>query len=83
MLRITLIIINAIALLCAIIWSIQSNYEWEPIITSLGLTVALIGQIFAKSKQDKKTNMKQEVKNNSVGIQAGGNVNVKGDINNK
>ena len=74
-----LILINSIALIGAILWFLNDR-GWEPLVTSLTLSATLMGLLFPRNKKkDKPVIMKQKVKNNSTGIQAGGDIN----INNK
>lgn len=74
-----LILINSIALIGTILWFFNDR-GWEPLVTSLTLSATLIGLLFARNKEkDTSVIMKQNVKNNSTGIQAGGDIN----INNK
>lgn len=79
MVNFILILINSIALIGAILWFFNDR-GWEPLVTSLTLSATLIGLLFSRNKKkDKPVIMKQKVKNNSIGIQAGGDIN----INNK
>lgn len=72
-----LILINSIALIGAILWFINER-DWEPLVTSLTLLATLIGLIFTRNKKKNKAIiMKQKVKNNSTGIQAGRDINIK------
>jgi len=74
-----LIIINFIAFIGAVLWLINDR-SWESLVASLTLIATLIRLIFIRSKRnDKNTVIKQNVKNNSTGIQAGRDIN----INNK
>ncbi len=74
-----LILINSIALIGAILWFVNDR-GWEPLVTSLTLSATLIGLLFTgNKKKDKSVIMKQKVKKNSTGIQAGRDIN----INNK
>ena len=79
MVNFILILINSIALIGAILWFLNDR-GWEPLVTSLTLSATLIGLLFSRNKKkDKRFIMKQKVKNNSTGIQAGVDIN----INNK
>lgn len=79
MVNFILILINSIALIGAILWFLNDR-GWEPLVTSLTLSATLIGLLFSRNKKkDKPVIMKQKVKNNFTGIQAGGDIN----INNK
>lgn len=79
MVNFILILINSIALIGAILWFLYDR-GWEPLVTSLTLSATLIGLLFSRNKKkDRPVIMKQKVKNNSTGIQAGGDIN----INNK
>ena len=79
MVNFILILINSIALIGAILWFLNDR-GWEPLVTSITLSATLIGLLFSRNKKkDKLVIMKQKVKNNSTGIQAGGDIN----INNK
>lgn len=79
MVNFILILINSIATIGAILWFLNDR-GWEPLVTSLTLSATLIGLLFSRNKKkDKPVIMKQKVKNNSTGIQAGGDIN----INNK
>lgn len=79
MVNFILILINSIALIGAILWFLNDR-GWEPLVTSLTLSATLIGLLFSRNKKkDNPVIMKQKVKNNSTGIQAGGDIN----INNK
>lgn len=72
-----LVLINSIALIGAILWFINDR-DWEPLVTSLTLLATLIGLIFTRNKKKNKAIiMKQKVKNNSTGIQAGRDINIK------
>lgn len=74
-----LILINTIALIGAILWFLNDR-GWEPLVTSLTLSATIMGLLFSRNKKkDNPVIMKQKVKNNSTGIQAGGDIN----INNK
>ena len=74
-----LIFINSIALIGTILWFINDR-GWEPLVTSLTLSATLIGLLFTRNKgENKSVIMKQKVKNNATGIQAGRDIN----INNK
>jgi hypothetical protein len=79
MVNFILILINSIALIGAMLWFLNDR-GCEPLVTSLTLSATLIGLLFSRNKKkDKPVIMKQKVKNNSTGIQAGGDIN----INNK
>lgn len=79
MVNFILILTNSIALIGAILWFLNDR-GWEPLVTFLTLSATLIGLLFSRNKKkDKPVIMKQKVKNNSTGIQAGGDIN----INNK
>lgn len=74
-----LILINSIALIGAILWFINDR-GWEPLVTSLTLLATLIGLIFTRNKKkDKAIVITQKVKNNSIGIQVGRDVNIKNE----
>lgn len=44
----SILILNIIALVVSIIWMINSNYEFEPIIVSITFVATLIGLIYNK-----------------------------------
>lgn len=69
--RITLVIINLIALIGAILWWITAP-DWEPAITSLGLFGAIIAQIL--TSDEIRSNLKQKInsKKESHNYQSGG-----------
>ena len=69
--RITLVIINLIALIGAILWWITAP-DWEPAVTSLGLFGAIIAQIL--TSDEIKSNLKQKInsKKESHNYQSGG-----------
>ncbi|MCF2738026.1 MULTISPECIES: hypothetical protein [Bacteroides] len=76
MVNFILILINSIALIGTILWLINDR-GWEPLVTSLTLSATLIGLLFTRNKRkDKSGVMKQKVKNNSIGIQAGRDINI-------
>jgi len=76
MTNIILIVINSIALAGAILWSINDP-SWESLISLLTLLATLIGLIFARSKKSRKSSiMKQKVRNSSIGIQVGRDINI-------
>ena len=71
-----LILIKSSALIGTLLWLINVR-GWEPLVTSLTLSATLIGLLFTRNKRkDKSGNMKQKVKNNSIGIQAGRDINI-------
>lgn len=71
-----LIILNVIGLILAILWWYFAP-DFEPAITTIGLTTALIGQIFINEKKGAKRNIKMNQKSgaNSNNIQVGGDIN--------
>ena len=64
-----LITVNLIALIISIIWAIKSDWEFEPIVASLGLMGTLIA-LFTNSEQNISQNQKSG--NDSSNIQSGG-----------
>ncbi len=71
----TLLILNILMLVAALIW-LMIDKSFEPLITSLGLTAGLITIVYNSSNKDSDVNMKQKGGKNSTNYQAGGNINL-------
>jgi hypothetical protein len=69
-----LVILNVIGLVLAILWWYFVR-DFEPAITTVGLTAALAGQLFIKEKKKKNIKMTQKSGDNSTNIQVGGDIN--------
>jgi hypothetical protein len=76
-----LIILNIAGLICSLIW-LYTKFEWEPLVTSIGLLGTLIAQLF-KANADKptKVNMSQKGGKGSTNYQSKGDIkiNIKND----
>ncbi len=68
-------ILSAIALMGSIAWLIVSP-GFEPALAVIGSLSALISVIFIQERKSRHVQQQQSVSKSSVGIQAGGDVNI-------
>lgn len=76
-----LIILNFTGLIFSLIW-LYKQFEWEPLVTSIGALGILITQIFTgKTDKPKSINMNQKGGNGSTNYQSKGHIkiNIKND----
>jgi hypothetical protein len=74
MIKKTIIVLNILGLLGALIW-LMTDQTWEPLVTSIGLIGALIALLFS-GRQRGDTIMKQIGGKNSKNYQSKGDINV-------
>ncbi|SOE22260.1 hypothetical protein SAMN06298216_2707 [Spirosomataceae bacterium TFI 002] len=74
MIKKTLILLNIVALIAALIWLFVSP-DWEPLVTSLGLISSLIVLVQKKSENG-NIQMTQKGGKGSVNYQSSGDINI-------
>jgi hypothetical protein len=72
--KLTLIILNILGLIGAIIWLILKP-DWEPLVTTIGLIGGLITQFYL-TKDSSSIKMKQKGGKGSENYQSGGNITI-------
>jgi hypothetical protein len=72
--QITLLILNLAAIISAVIWLI-SKPDWEPLVTTIGLLIGLIVQLFSNNSGG-GAKMKQKGGKRSTNYQAGGDITI-------
>ncbi|MEW7292124.1 hypothetical protein [Aquimarina sp. 2304DJ70-9] len=71
----TLIILNIISLIAALIWLI-SERTWEPLVTSLGLIGSLITLIYSNSNAGRNIELYQKGGDKSKNYQSARDINI-------